>query len=136
MERILSIAKKPGLYRMVNRGKNTLVVEVLGGGRRMPVFATDKITSLNDITIYTQSGDLELWKVFAAMAEKENKAKVSLDYRNCDPHVLRSYFEELLPEYDRDRVHDSDMRRIMQWYDTLVEAGYSDFGALMGETEE
>ncbi len=136
MERILSIAKKPGLYRMVNRGKNTLVVEALGGGRRMPVFATDKITSLNDITVYTHSGDLELWKVFVAIADKEGKAKASVDYKNCAPHVLRAYFEEVLPHYDHDRVHDSDMRRIMQWYDIMLEAGQSDFEALMSQTDK
>ncbi len=136
MERILSISKKPGLYRMVNRGKNTLVVEALSGGRRMPVFATDKITSLNDITVYTKNGDVELWKVFAAIATKESKAKASVDYKNCAPHVLRAYFEEVLPEYDHDRVHDSDMRRIIQWYDTIIEAGHSDFETLMGESEQ
>ncbi len=136
MERILSISKKPGLYRMVNRGKNTLVVEAISGkGRRMPVFSSDKITSLNDITVYTDDGDLALWKVFKAICEKEKQGKSSVDYKTCSQRELRNYFTEVLPNYDKDRVHDSDMRRIMLWYDMLIEAGYTDFEDLMAQKE-
>ncbi len=137
MERILSISKKPGLYRMVNRGKSVLVVEAIGGnGRRMPAFASDKIISLNDITIYTNEGDVALWQVFKAIGEKENNAKASIDFRKASTTAMKSYFAEVLPAYDRDRVHDSDMRRIMLWYDTLIDAGYTDFEELMAATDD
>ncbi len=134
MERIISISRKPGLYRMVNRGKNTLVVEALGGaGRRMPAFASDKLTSLNDITVYTEEGDVALWQVFKAIGEKESNGKTTFDYQRASTTAMRNYFAEVLPKYDRDRVHDSDMRRIMQWYDALVEAGYTDFEDLLAQ---
>ncbi len=137
MERILSISKKPGLFRMVNRGKNVLVVESISGtGRRMPAFATDKIISLNDITVYTETGDIPLWQVLKSIGEKENSGRPTIDFRRVSTNAMRNYFTSVLPSYDRDRVHDSDMRRIMLWYETLVDAGYTDFEELMAKSDE
>ncbi len=131
METILSIAGKPGLYKLVSRGKSTLIVESLDDAhRRMPAFATDRVTSLGDIAMYTYDDDVPLWKVLDNMAAKEEKQAASISYRKATGHELRDYIGEVLPEWDRDRVHDSDIRKLLQWYDILVKNGYTDFKAL------
>ena len=125
METILSIAGKPGLYRLVSRGKMNLIVETLDESKkRMPAFATDRITSLADIAMFTESDDIPLWQVLVKVGEKEDSGK-----------ELRDYFAAVLPEYDRDRVHDSDIRKLLQWYDILVNNGYVDFESVLAPTE-
>ncbi len=137
METILSIAGKPGLYRMVSRGNNSLIVETIDSKkRRVPTFATDRITSLGDIAMYTEDEDVELWKVLKAVGEKEESKKSSLDYRKCSADELHEYFASVLPSYDRDRVHDSDMKKLIQWYNILVENGYTDFEDLLSAKKE
>ncbi len=137
MDKILSISGKPGLYRLVNRGKNTLIVESIDAAkRRMPAFATDRITSLGDIAIYTDDEDIALWKVFKAVGEKEGLKKSSLNFKKCSADELHDYMAEVLPSYDRDRVHDSDMKKLIQWYNILIDGGYTDFEALFAEEDE
>lgn len=139
METILSIAGKPGLYRLVSRGKMNLIVEALDGThRRLPAFSTDRVTSLGDIAMYTDAEDIALWEVLANVGKKEGSKKASLNYKKCSSKELRDYFAEVLPNYDRDRVHDSDIKKLLQWYNILIAAGYTDFKALLApeETEE
>ncbi len=137
METILSIAGKPGLYRMVSRGNNTLIVESLDEKkRRFPAFSSDRITSLGDIAMYTDDEDIELWKVLKAVGEKENLQKSSLNVKKCSAEELHTYFGEVLPTYDHERVHDSDMKKLVQWYNILVEAGYTDFESMFAIPEE
>lgn len=136
METILSIAGKPGLYRLVSRGKMNLIVEALDESKkRMPAFATDRITSLADIAMFTDSDDIPLWQVLVKVGEKEDKKPCSLSYKKASGNELREYFAEVLPEYDRDRVHDSDIRKLLQWYDILVNNGFVDFEAVLAPTE-
>ncbi len=128
METILSIAGKPGLYKLVSRTNNGLLVESVDAKkRRMPAFATDRITSLGDIAMYTEDEDVELWKVFKAVGEKENSQKASINYKKCSAEELHAYMKEVLPSYDEDRVHDSDMKKLIQWYNILIEGGITDF---------
>jgi len=137
METILSISGKPGLYRLVSRGNNTLIVEsITGPKRRMPAFATDRITSLGDIAMFTEDDDVALWQVLKNLGEKEESKKSSLDYKKCSAEELHTYFGEVLPDYDRDRVHDSDIKKLIQWYNILVEAGITDFEATFAPAEE
>ena len=136
METILSIAGKPGLFRLVSRGKMNLIVETLDENKkRMPAFATDRITSLADIAMFTDSDDIPLWQVLVKVGEKEGKKPCSLSYKKASSKELREYFAVVLPEYDRDRVHDSDIRKLLQWYDILVNNGYVDFEAILAPTE-
>lgn len=136
METILAISGKPGLYRMVNRGNNSLIVETIDSTkRRLPAFASDRITSLGDIAMYTDDEDIPLWKVLKAVGEKEELKKSSLNYKKCSSNELHEYFAAVLPTYDRDRVHDSDMKKLIQWYNILVENGYTDFEALLAPAE-
>lgn len=137
METIISIAGKPGLYRLVSRGKQNLIVEAIDAThRRMPAFATDRVTSLGDIAMYTDADDIALWEVLTKVGEKEGSKVASINYKKCSSKELRDYFAEVLPNYDRDRVHDSDIRKLLQWYDILVKNGYTDFKELFDREEE
>ena len=128
METILSIAGKPGLFRLVSRGKQTLIVETLDEAkRRMPAFATDRVTSLGDIAMFTDSEDIPLWQVLKNVGEKEQSKPCSINFRKASGKELCEYFAEVLPEFDRDRVHDSDIKKLLQWYDILVKNGIIDF---------
>ncbi|MBM6993908.1 MAG: DUF5606 domain-containing protein [Prevotella sp.] len=136
METILSIAGKPGLFKLVSRGKATLIVETIDDThRRMPAFATDRVTSLGDIAMYTDADDIALWEVLTKLGEKENLKASSLNYKKCSGKELREYFAEVLPNFDQDRVHDSDIKKLLQWYNILVENGLTDFKAMLAPTE-
>lgn len=125
-KRILSIAGKPGLYSLVNQGKNMLIVENIATGKRTPAYASDKVVSLGDIAIYTTEEDKPLYDVFQAIKEKNNGAQV--DVKALDtPEKTREYFGEILPDFDRDRVYTTDMKKVFQWYNLLVANGISDF---------
>ncbi|MCR4774356.1 MAG: DUF5606 domain-containing protein [Prevotella sp.] len=132
MEAILSIAGKPGLYKLVSRGNMNLIVETLDAThRRMPAFATDRVTSLTDIAMYTDEEDVPLWQVLKSLGEKEQSKPCSLSYKKASSKQLRDFFAEVLPNFDRDRVHDSDIKKLIQWYDILIKAGITDFEAAL-----
>jgi len=135
---ILSIAGKPGLYKLVSRGKNNLIVEALDAThRRQPAFATDRITSLNDIAMYTESDDVPLTKILESMKTLENGKKASVDFKKASGDELREYFTKVLPDWDRDRVQNSHIKKLIQWYNILIEAGVTDFvDAEEAEVEE
>ncbi len=136
METNLSIAGNPGLYKLVNRGKNTFIVEALDAThRRMPVFSTDRVTSLADVAMYTDGDEVPLWQVLENVATKEDKKEASLNFRSASSEELRSFFSEVLPNYDRERVHDSDIKKLLQWYDIFVKAGITNFREVLAPTE-
>ena len=136
METILSIAGKPGLYKLVSRGKMNLIVEAIDEThKRMPAFATDRVTSLADIAMYTDAEDIPLWQVFKNLGEKEQSKECSLNYKKCSANELHEYFAAVLPAYDRDRVHDSDIKKLIQWYNILAKAGVTNFEEIMRPTE-
>ena len=132
METILSIAGKPGLYKLVSRGKMNLIVEAIDDThRRMPAFSSDRVTSLGDIAMYTDVDDIALWEVLVKVGEKEGLKPTSLKYKKCSSKELRAYFSEVLPNFD----HDSDIKKLLQWYDILVNNGYTDFKTILAPTE-
>lgn len=136
MTTILAIAGKPGLYKLISRAKNSLVVESLdGSNKRIPAFSTDRITSLGDIAMYTDSEDVPLYKVLDAMSKIEGGKQCSVDYRKASAAALRDYFSEVLPDYDRERVHISDIKKLIQWYDILVVSGITEFEKELAPTE-
>ena len=135
METILSIAGKPGLYKLVSRGKKNLIVEAIDAThRRLPAFASDRVTSLADIAMYTDAEDIPLWQVLKSLGEKEQSKECSLNYKKCSADELHAFFAEVLPSYDRDRVHDSDIKKLIQWYNILVNNGITDFEATLAPT--
>ncbi|MBQ6228244.1 MAG: DUF5606 domain-containing protein [Prevotella sp.] len=136
VQTILSIAGKPGLYKLVSRGKANLIVESLDEThKRQPVFSSDRVTSLADIAMYTEADDVPLMNVLAAIRDKEEGKACSLNFKKAPSAELRAYFAEVLPEFDRDRVHDSDIRKLLQWYNILIANGISDFEKEMQPTE-
>ena len=137
METILSIAGKPGLYKLIARGKMNLVVETLDDShKRIPAFASDRVTSLADIAMYTDADDVPLADVLIGVREKEGGEACKLNYRKCSSKELRDYFSEVLPHFDRDRVHDGDIKKLLQWYDILVKAGKTNFEEMFKQDEE
>ena len=101
----------------------------------MPAFASDRVTSLADIAMYTDAEDIPLWQVLKNLGEKEQSKECSLNYKKCSADELHAFFAEVLPAYDRDRVHDSDIKKLIQWYNILVNNGITDFEATLAPTE-
>jgi dephospho-CoA kinase len=134
---ILAISGKPGLFKLISHGKNNLIVEALDAThRRQPAFGTDRITSLNDIAMYTDSEDIPLMDVLENLKNLEGGKKASLDIKKASGDELREYFGKVLPDFDRERVHNSDIKKLLQWYNILVENGITDFKEKEQPTEE
>ena len=127
LKNILAITGKPGLYRLVNRGSNMLIVESLLDGKRMPTYARDKIISLADVSMYTTGDDIELWKVLEAACKKEDGKPCAIDAKKADNKVVLAWFDEVLPDWDRDRVYPTDVRKLISWYNILINAGITTF---------
>ena len=128
LEKILAISGKPGLYKLLSRGNNSLIVETLDAQKkRMPVFGNDKVISLADIAMYTDDEEVPLRRVFKNILEKEGGKKTSLDYKKASKDELAAFMGEALPNYDRDRVYPADMKKLAQWYNILIENEITDF---------
>ena len=133
---ILAIAGKPGLYKLVSRGKNNLIVEALDAThKRQPAFGTDRITSLADIAMFTETDDVPLMDVLDSLKKLEEGKKSSMDIKKASGDELREYFAKVLPNFDRERVHVSDIKKLLQWYNILVDNGITDFKEEMKPTE-
>lgn len=127
MKNILAITGKPGLFRLVSRGNNMLIVESLLDGKRMPTYARDKIVSLADVSMFTTGDDIALSEVLTKVGEKEGLKPAFIDAKKADNNALRAWFTEVLPNWDEDRVYPSDIRKLIQWYNVLINAGITDF---------
>ena len=136
LETILAISGKPGLYKLVSRGNSNLIVETLDAEhKRMPVFATDRGIALSDIAMYTDTEEVPLRQVMKNIQQKENGGPTSLDPRKATKQELTAYVAEVLPEFDRDRVYPSDMKKLLTWYNLLLENGITDFDESLQETQ-
>ena len=136
---ILSISGKPGLYKLISQGKNMLILETLDATKkRIPAYSHDKVISLGDIAMYTDAEEVALGEVLEAVKTKENGAVTSIDYKKASADELHAFMAEVLPSYDRDRVHTSDIKKLIQWYNILVSNGVTEFVAAEEEkaTEE
>lgn len=111
---ILSISGQPGLFKLVTETKNSIIVESLLTGKRIPAYSTSKISTLSDISIFTETGEILLTDLFVRVkkGEKMISPKASTE-------EIKAFFGEVLPEYDKDRVYVSDMKKIIQWYQLL-----------------
>lgn len=136
LKTILSISGKSGLYKLVSQGKNMLIVESLTDKKRMPAYGTDKMISLGDIAMYTDEDDVPLQEVFLSIKKKENGQPIALDIKTATPDELRQYMGEVLPNFDRDRVHLSDIKKLIAWYNLLVANNLTDFEPAEEETAE
>lgn len=112
-----------------------LIVESIADKKRFPAYGNEKIISLGDIAMYTDAEDIPLRQVFVSMKEKENGALVTLNLKKASADELGAYLAEVLPNYDRDRVHVSDIKKLISWYNLLVNAGLTDFEEKQVEEE-
>ena len=135
LETILSISGKPGLYKIVSQGKNMILVESLLNGKRGPAYAHEKIISLSDIAIFTEDGEKPLFEVLDSIKTKENGQKSSVDPKS-EAKILKEYLAEVLPNFDRERVYPTDIKKMLTWYNLLVETGNADFTAKKQEEEK
>lgn len=134
---ILAISGKPGLYRLLTQGRAMLIVETIDEAKkRVTAGARDRVTSLNDVTMYTDADDKPLMEVLQAISDKENGQPVTLSYKTATKAELAEFMAAVLPDYDRDRVHDSDIKKLIQWYNILVKGGYTQFVDAAAEQEE
>lgn len=126
---IIAISGKPGLYKVLAQGKNNIIVESLEDKKRVPAYASDRISALDDISIYTYDDDKPLKEIFTSIFEKE-KGKETISHKE-DQNKLKAYLIEVLPNFDQERVYASDIKKIFQWYNLLLKAG-----ALVPEEKE
>ena len=136
LKNILAITGKPGLYKLVSRGTNMLIVESLVDGKRMPTYARDKIVALSDVSMFTNADDVPLSEVLINAGKKEGLKEVTLEPKKASNAELQAWFDEVLPEWDRDRVYPSDIRKLIQWYNILIHAGITDFTVEKEAAEE
>lgn len=116
---IFTVPGKPGLYKLISQGKNAAIMESLLDKKRMPVFTMDRISSLAEIAIYTYDAEISLANVFRNIFQKENGGKC-LDH-NSDADALKDYFKLILPDFDQERVYVSNIKKVLQWYNILLE---------------
>ena len=114
---ILAISGEPGLFKFIAQGKNAIIVEHLETKKRSSVYGSAKVSSLEDIAIFTDKEDMPLGKVFDLINEKENGGP-TVDSKG-GVNTLKSWFEGILPEYSKDKVYPSDIRKVAQWYNIL-----------------
>lgn len=131
---VISIAGKPGLYKVVAQSKNNIIVESLKEGKRTPAYSTDRISALEDISIYTYEDDIPLKEVYIEIFKKEDGKKAPSHKESLN--TLTSYLLEVLPNYDEDRVYPSDIKKLFQWYNLLHDAGLVSAGEEEKEPKE
>ena len=114
---IVAISGQQGLFKFIAQGKNSMIVEHIETGRRGSAFSSARVSSLEEISIFTDNEDMPLGKVFDRIFERE-KGSEAIDPKS-DPDKLRKYFEEIIPDYSKDKVYISDIRKVVQWYNIL-----------------
>ena len=135
LKKILSISGRPGLYQLVSYGKNMLLVEGLSDKHRFPVHSRERVISLGDISIFTLGEDVPLAQVLENIGKKfNNEALDAKEYST--PEQLHEFMGNILENWDAERVHNSDIKKIISWYNILVGAGITDFAAKQEEMTE
>ncbi|MGD0342185.1 MAG: DUF5606 domain-containing protein [Bacteroidales bacterium] len=114
---ILAISGEPGLFKFIAQGKNSMIVEHLETKKRSSAFGSAKVSSLEEISVYTDKEDMPLGKIFDLIYEKHSGGP-AIDYKS-DPEKLKVWFAEVVPEYDKDKVYPSDIKKIAHWYNIL-----------------
>lgn len=122
---ILSISGQSGLFKLVAESKNNIIVESIETKKRLPVYSTAKVSALEDIAIYTLEGDTPLKDIFRAISDEEGGGP-AISHK-ASGNELKSYFEKVVPDYDKDRVYVSDIKKVLLWYNTLHENEMLDF---------
>lgn len=127
LDKILSISGKPGLYKLISGTQKMIIVESLADKKRMPAYSNEKVISLNDMAIYTDEEEIPLRMVFEMIKTKEDGNEIKLDAKTASPEELRNYLTSVLPNFDKERVHNSDIKKLILWYNILTNSGENDF---------
>ncbi|APQ18277.1 DUF5606 family protein [Maribacter hydrothermalis] len=135
LEKILSVAGKPGLYKLITQTRTGFVAESLLDGKRITVSLRSSVSVLSEIAIYTLEEEVPLREVFQKIQTKENGGKTSISHKD-EKIKLEEYFFEVLPDYDEDRVYVSDIKKVIQWYNILVDNEITDFASEEVATED
>lgn len=131
---ILAISGQSGLFKLVAESKNSIIVESLDTKKRIPVYSSAKVSALEDIAIYTYEGDIPLKDIFKTISDKE-EGGAALSPK-ASGKELKTYFEEVVPEYDVDRVYVSDIKKVLLWYNSLQAKDMLDFSESEKPEEE
>ena len=134
LEKVLAISGKPGLYELKAQTRGGFVAESLADGKKISVNVRHNVSMLSKIAMYTYTEEVPLRAVFEKIAEKED-GKEAISHKESKAK-LEEYFKEILPEYDEDRVYASDIKKVFQWYNILVNAGITDFSEPEAEAKE
>lgn len=127
LREIISITGKPGLFRLISQGKGSLIVEELGTGRRFPAHGRDKVVSLGDIAMYTESGDTPLGEILDKVYAANEGKPVDVKAIATNAGGLKEAFAGIVEDFDRVRVHDSDIKKLFTWYNILIANGFDKF---------
>jgi len=134
LKEILFISGHGGLFKMVSQAKNSVIVESLVDGKRMPTYATSRISVLEDISVFTEEGETTLEEVFKLIHKKED-GKQAISHKSSADE-LKKYMESVLPNYDKERVYVSDIKKVISWYNLLIEKEMLDFTEVFTKEEE
>ncbi|MBQ6096323.1 MAG: DUF5606 domain-containing protein [Bacteroidales bacterium] len=126
LSKILVVSGKPDIYELVSQTKSGAIVESLADKRRCPVFKSDRISSLSEISIFTTDEEKPLLEVFQNIFRKEEGKSIAFDIKKTANADLFAYFKEVLPNYDTEHVHASDVKKVLLWYNLLNNAGKVD----------
>jgi len=124
---IVSISGKPGLFKVISQSKNMVIVESLIDGKRQPAFQNEKISTLNDIAMFADTGEKPLREIFKSALELENGEKIAIDAKNASNDVLHEYFAKVLPNFDKEKIYPTDIKKFILWYNLLVEKNITNF---------
>jgi len=135
LDKILSIGGKPGLYKLITQTRTGFVGESLLDGKRLSVGLRNNVSVLSEIAIYTLEEEVPLREVFQKISEKEGGKKTSISHK-AEKLELEEYFFDILPNYDEDRVYPSDIKKIIQWYNILIDKDITDFSEVIEDAKE
>jgi hypothetical protein len=127
LKKIISVSGKPGLFKLISQTKNLFVAESLIDHKRIPVYMRDKVTPLDDIAVFTEDDDIPLRKVLQLIREKQNETPLDFDPVAATPEALKTWFADILPQFDKKRVYPSDIKKIATWYNLLLHEGLTHF---------
>ena len=135
LKEVLAITGKPGLFKIVSHNGKSLIVEDLVSGKRFPVSPRERVVSLGDIAIYTENDDKPLGEILDIIYEAENGKELDVKelVKNSE---LKNQFSKYVPDFDKDRVHDSDIKKLFTWYNLLINSGFTKFTEEENKEEE
>lgn len=134
LSKILSIAGKPGLFQIINQTRGGVLAVSLLDGKKTSIGQTQRVSTLSDISIYTEEGDEPLLNVLQTVFKTTDGAKCEVDVKDDD--ALRNFMREMLPEHDEERVYTSDIRKVVKWYNLLLKSDLIDLEAPPVEESE